>query len=109
MPQRDVAEIVGVTQGVVSKTYARYLELGTHKDRPIQIRQRVTTEQQDRLVCQIARRNPNVSHPELQRQLLAATRVNVSVETIRKRLRARGLYSKSYGSHSYLGKTKLTG
>ena len=51
MLQRDVAEIVGVTQGVVSKTYARYLELGTHKDRPIQIRQRVTTEQQDRLVC----------------------------------------------------------
>ena len=51
MLQRDVAEIVGVTQGVVSKTYVRYLELGTHKDRPRQSRQRVTTEQQDRLVC----------------------------------------------------------
>lgn len=94
MPQRDVAEVVGVTQGLVSKTYARYLELGTLKNRPRQSRQRVTTEQQDRFVCQIARRNPNVSHPELKRQLLEATGVNVSVETIRKRLRARGLYSR---------------
>lgn len=94
MAQRQIARTVGVTQGVVSKTYSRFLELGTLKNRPRRSRGRVTTEGQDRFLAQIARRNPTTSHPELQRQLLQATGVSVSVETIRKRLRARGLFSR---------------
>lgn len=94
MSQREIARTVGVTQGVVSKTYSRFLELETLKNRPRRSRGKVTTEQQDRFLAQIARRNPTVSHPELQRQLLQATGVSVSVETIRKRLRARELFSR---------------
>lgn len=94
MSQRQIARTVGVTQGVVSKTYARFLELGTLKNRPRRSRGRVTTERQDRFLAQTARRNPAVSHSELQRQFLQATGVSVSVETIRKRLRARELFKR---------------
>lgn len=41
------------------------------KNRPMQSPGRFTTEQQNRLVCQIARRNPNVSYPELKQHLEA--------------------------------------
>lgn len=94
MSQREIARTVGVTQGVVSKTYSRFLELGTLKNRSRRSRGKVTTEEQDRFLVQIARRNPTVSHPELQRQHLQVTGISVSVETIRKRLRARGLFSR---------------
>lgn len=94
MSQREIARIVGVSQGAVSKTYTRFLELQTLKNRPRRSRGKVTTEYQDRFVAQIARRNPTVSHPELQRQLLQATGISVSVETIRKRLRDRQLFSR---------------
>ncbi|KAL1492389.1 hypothetical protein ABEB36_010641 [Hypothenemus hampei] len=40
-----------------------------------------------------ARRNPSVLHPELQKQLLQATAVNISVKTIGKSVRAQYLYS----------------
>ncbi|CAH1099757.1 unnamed protein product [Psylliodes chrysocephalus] len=85
--------VVGDTQGVISKTYERYLELETLKNRP---------RQQERFVCQIARIHPNVSHPEQQRQLLEAAGVNVSVETLRKRLRARGLYRRNLNPIEHL-------
>lgn len=78
MSQRQIARTVGVTQGVLSKTYARFLELGTLKNRPRRSRGTVTTESQDRFLVQTARRNPTVSHPEHQRQLLQATGVSVS-------------------------------
>lgn len=67
-----------------SKTLVRFLEFGTLKDRPKQGRQRITTEKQDRLIVQVPRRNRTVSCPELQWQLLQATDISVSVETIRQ-------------------------
>lgn len=94
MSQRHIAATVGVSQGIVSKTYTRFLELGTLKNRPRQSRRRVTTDEQDRYLAQIARRNPTSSIPELKRQLVQATGVGVSLETVRKRLRARNLFSR---------------
>lgn len=94
MSQRQIAATVGVSQGVVSKTYARFLELETLKNRPRQSRRRVTSDRQDRFLIQIAKRNPTSTHRDLQRQLLQATGVGVSVETIRKRLRAGNLFSR---------------
>lgn len=94
LPQRHIAETLGVSQGVVSKTYARYLELGSLKNRPRQSRPRVTSDRDDRFIAQIARRNPSLSHPEIRAQLLEVRGVAVSVETIRKRLRTQELFSR---------------
>ncbi|KAF2889341.1 hypothetical protein ILUMI_16832, partial [Ignelater luminosus] len=88
IPHRQIALTLGVSQGVVSKAFARYLELGTLKNKPRQSRRRTTTVRQDRFfLYQIARRNATISYPELQRQLLEATGVRVLVETVQKRLR----------------------
>ncbi|XP_072401587.1 uncharacterized protein [Diabrotica undecimpunctata] len=85
MSQRQISATLHVSQSVVSKTYARFLELGILKNRPRQSR-RVTSDRQHRFLGQIARRNPTSSHPELQRQLLQTTGIDISVETVRKRL-----------------------
>lgn len=94
MSQRQISATLGVSQGVISKTYSRFLELETLNNRPRQSRGKVTTDRQDRFIAQIARRNPTTSHPEIKRQFLEATGVNVSTETVRKRLRAQNLFSR---------------
>ncbi|XP_072376134.1 uncharacterized protein [Diabrotica undecimpunctata] len=94
MSQRQISATLHVSQSVVSKTYARFLELGTLKNRPRESRRRVISDRQDRFLGQIARRNPTSSHPELQRQLLQTTGIDISVETVRKRLRSQNLFSR---------------
>ncbi|KAL3276124.1 hypothetical protein HHI36_020844 [Cryptolaemus montrouzieri] len=82
--QRDIAAAMGVSQWVISKTYARYVELQSLQKRPRRSRRKITSAEQDRFLCQIARRDPSVSHTILQRQFLEATGISVSVETIRQ-------------------------
>ncbi|XP_072384514.1 uncharacterized protein [Diabrotica undecimpunctata] len=94
MSQRQISATLHVSQSVVLKTYARFLELGTLKNRPREGRRRVTSDRQDRFLGQMAGRNPTSSHPELQGQLLQTTGIDISVETIRKRLCSQNLLSR---------------
>ncbi|KAL3287097.1 hypothetical protein HHI36_001581 [Cryptolaemus montrouzieri] len=97
LTQRDIAATMGVSQGVISKTYARYVELQSLQNRPRRSRKKITSEEQDRFLFQFARRDPSASHPILihnTRHFLEAIGISVSVETMRQRLRSRGLYSR---------------
>lgn len=60
-------------QNHISKTNARYLELGTLKNRPRQSRQRGATNRHGSFACQIVKRNATLSYPELKQHLLKAT------------------------------------
>ncbi|KAL3280668.1 hypothetical protein HHI36_003905 [Cryptolaemus montrouzieri] len=87
--QKDIAATIEVSQGVISKTYARYVELQSLQNKPRRSRRKITSEEQDRFFCQVAKRDPNASTPTHQKQFLEATGISVSVETIPQRLRSR--------------------
>lgn len=64
MSQRDIADGVDVTQGVRSKAYVRYQQLGTLKNRTRLSCQKLKTPCHDGLIVRVARRNPTFSNPK---------------------------------------------
>jgi transposase len=70
-------------------------EFGTIADRPRSGRPKITSTADDRALCRMARANPRLSAPELQRLWLA----KASVSTVKARLRSNGL-------HGYIARRK---
>jgi hypothetical protein len=63
-------------------------KFGTTIDRPRSGRPKLSSATDDRVLCRMARANPRLSAPELQR----LWSVKASVTTVRERLRAHGLW-----------------
>lgn len=93
MRQVDVARQLGVTQSVISRLYSRYREHGDVSERH-RGRERATTRRQDRFLQLNARRRRNITAPELQIMLQETHHVQVSSETVRRRLREVNLNSR---------------
>lgn len=92
--QRDVANALNVSQSVVSRAWSRQQNFGTAAHRHGGGRQRSTTQRQDHFVALQARRHPFWTATSLRNDLLNASGVNVSTQTIRNRLHNAGLYSR---------------
>lgn len=90
--QNEVAEIVGVNQSDVSRVNKKFRDTSDVKDRPGRGRRRATTAAQDRQVSIIARRNPMLSTTAVIRELARLEGVNVSRQTISRRLKAVNLH-----------------
>lgn len=85
MRQVDVARQIGTTQSVISRLHRRYREEGDVAERH-RGRGRITSPRQDRFLQLTARRNRNVTAPELQIRLQEVHQVEVSADTVRRRL-----------------------
>lgn len=101
---RAVADRMGVSQSVVSRAYARYLETAGYNRRPGQGRHRVTTRRDDRAIVRHVRREPfvhanivaqnfpNRRQQQQQQQRRRGQRArNISSRTVINRLRETGL------------------
>ena len=84
--QTHVANVLGVSQSVVSRAWTRYHAVVTAVIRHAGGRQRATTPREDRFLVVQACRNRFGSAQTLRSDLLNATGTNVCIQTIRNRL-----------------------
>ncbi|GFY24922.1 transposable element Tcb2 transposase [Trichonephila clavipes] len=84
--QAEIAQVIGVSQSVISRIWNRFLETGSAGRRPGQGRRRATTPNEDRYLVLTARRHQNMNATLLQQHLRSATGTTVSTQTVRNRL-----------------------
>ena len=82
-----ISQKLGLHRTTVSRWIKRYEQEGDVSTRPKNGRSRVTTVAEDQELVHTSRRNPQKTSIALQRELLP----NISISTVRSRLRANGL------------------
>ncbi|GFV60905.1 transposable element Tcb2 transposase [Trichonephila clavipes] len=92
--QAEIAQVIGVSQSVISRIWNRFLETGNAVRRPGQGRRRATTPTEDRFLVLRARRHRNMNATLLQQHLRSANHTTVSTQTVRNRLHGVGLYAR---------------
>ena len=92
--QRHVAELLGVSQSVVCRAWNRYQAHGSASHRHGGGRERATTQQDDPFLLTSARCHRFATATALRNDLLNATGVNISTQTVRNRLHEGGLRSR---------------
>lgn len=91
---REIADDVGCSHSTVVRLLKKHRETGS-VDRPIRKGlRRKTTPLEDRLLRRISVRNRFYSATDLRRELLEQCDVNISVQTIRRRLNEGGLFGR---------------
>ena len=94
LSQRHVANVLGVSQSVVSRMWNRFITTGNFRHLLAGGRERSTNEVQDRFLVVQARRHRFDNARTLRRDFQNATGVRISTQTIRNRLRDAGLRSR---------------
>ncbi|GFW24563.1 transposable element Tcb2 transposase [Trichonephila clavipes] len=92
--QAEVAQAIGVSQGVISRIWNRFLEAESAGRRPGQGRRRATTSNEDRYLVLTVRRHRNMNATLLHQHLRSATGTTVSTQTVRNLLHGVGLYAR---------------
>ena len=90
-PQRQVADILCVSQSVVARLWPRFQETGRYIRRPGQGRGRCTTDAQDRCVRTLALQNRQGTATRIQSKFQIATGRRLSDQTICNRLHEDGM------------------
>ena len=93
LSQRHVANVLGVSQSVVSRMWNRFITTGNVRHLHAGGRERSTNVVQDRSLVVQARRN-RFDNATLRRDFQNATGVRISTQTIRNRLHNAGLRSR---------------
>ncbi|GFW07034.1 HTH_Tnp_Tc3_2 domain-containing protein [Trichonephila clavipes] len=83
--QAEIAQVIGVSQSLISRIWNRFLETGSAGRRPGQGCRRATTPNEDRYLVLTARRHRNMNATLLQQHLRSATGTRVSTQTVRNR------------------------
>ena len=96
LSQRHVANVLGVSQSVVSRMWNRFITTGSVRHLHAGGRERSTNEVQDRFLVVQARRHRFYNATTLRRDFQNATGVRISTQTIRNRLHDAGLRSRRY-------------
>ncbi|GFU22664.1 transposable element Tcb2 transposase [Trichonephila clavipes] len=92
--QAEVAQVIGVSQSVISRIWNRFLETGSAGRKPGQDRRQATTPNEDRYLVLTARRHQNMNATLLPEHLRSATGITVSTQTVQNRLHCVGLYAR---------------
>lgn len=92
--QRQVAQAMNVSQSVIQRLWAKYLETGSVSRRPGSGRLRATSAQNDRAMVLMAKRRRFDSAVTLNRDFARVTNVTVSVQTYRNRLHEANLHAR---------------
>ncbi|KAL7850445.1 hypothetical protein SRHO_G00197940 [Serrasalmus rhombeus] len=88
---RKIAKTLQVSVNAVSKTIKRVEETGTHEDRARSGRPKVTSESENKFIRVTYEQNGDLTAPQIQAQLNATRKTEVSISTIQRRLREAGL------------------
>ncbi|MGH0159101.1 UNVERIFIED_CONTAM: hypothetical protein FKN15_068093 [Acipenser sinensis] len=88
---REIAKKAKVSVSTVSYTIKRHLETGGNSDRKRSGRPKATTESEDKFLRVNSLRDRRLTGQQLQAQLNTGRSKQVSVSTVKRRLRAAGL------------------
>ena len=91
MTQRQVADALGVNQSIICRAWNRYQMHGNVSRRHGGGRQRSTGQRDDCFLQIQARRHPFATATQLRSELMNASGLNVSTQTIRNRTHGTGL------------------
>ena len=94
LSQRHVANVLGVSQSVVSRMWNQFITTGHVRHLHAGVRERSTNEVQDRFLVVQARRHRFDNATTLRKNFQNATGVRISTQTIRNRLHDAGLWSR---------------
>ena len=94
LPQRHVANVLGVSQSVVSRMWNRFITTRNVRHLHAGGREHSTNEVQDRFLVVQARRRRFDNATMLRRNFQNATSVRISTQTIRNRLHDAGMRSR---------------
>ena len=94
LSQRHVANVLGVSQSVVSRMWNRFITTGNVRHLHARGRERSTNEVQDRFLVVQARHHQFDNATTLRRDFQNTTGVRISTQTIRNRLHDAGLRSR---------------
>ena len=92
MTQRQVATALGVYQSVICRACSRYQTQGNSSRRHAGVRQRVMSQRDERFLrIQARSRQPSATVTQLRSELMSATGLNLSTQTVRNCLHSTGL------------------
>ena len=91
---REVGRRLQVSPSVIHRLHERFATTGSTEERAGTARPHCTSRQDDRFLCLSTLRDRTVTTPMLRRRLIQAANVNVSVSTVRNRLREFNLQSR---------------
>ena len=91
--QREVARMLGVSEGCISKILRRNWETGRPHQRKRGGSMKISTPQEDRQLLRMVITNRFISAPRLRMQMIRRFGRRMSVQTIRRRLLATGYWS----------------
>lgn len=98
MSIRNIAENLGISKSTVSLWLKRWEEEGNINNRPRGRPPRKTTAEQDRLIVESAENNPMNNAVALREEL----QLDVSVQTVRRRLHAEGIHHRTPATKQFL-------
>lgn len=88
---REIASKTKASQAAVVKTLKRKKETGENKSRQRSGRPRVTSKSEDKFICVQSKRQRTRTAPEIREELNSTRQKPVSVTTVQRRLREKGL------------------
>lgn len=92
--QKDIATVIGVTQGAVSKVLKRARLFGSPAQRPRGHRPKSTSPREDRAILRLCRTNRFMTASRIRAEFLRRTGRHISVRTVRRRLLVAGYKSR---------------
>ena len=92
--QREVASMLGVSQGCISKILRRNRETGRSHQRKRGGSMKISSPREDRQLLRMVRTNRFISAPRLQMRMIRRFGRRMSIGTIRRRLLAAGYRSR---------------
>lgn len=92
--RRYVAEALNLSVSTVQRAYARYLDTNSFQRRPGSGRPRCTNDEDDRYVVSNSLRDRHRTAVQIRNNLRDVRNINVSANTIRRRLAEQNLFSR---------------
>lgn len=94
MTEREIAKARKISKTAVHNAIHRYYQTGSFQDRPRSGRPKITSETEDNFIVTTSKRNRRLTAPEIQATINKTRTKPISLTTVKRRLRKKGLFGR---------------